>query len=113
MILAIFNVFQTTTNISTYTNTTVYTMTGMVAQPVIVNTSLSNANVTILATNGVANGTYVTLQSPILTRPVSQWTSVATNVLGAALDAIGSFAVTITNGFNPANSAEFFILTTP
>ena len=113
MILALFNVFQTTTITSTYTNTTVYTMTGIVVQPVIVNTSMSNANVTISATNGVANGTYLTLQSPILARPLSQWTSVATNVLGAALDATGSFTVTVTNGFSPANPAEFFILTTP
>jgi hypothetical protein len=34
-------------------------------------------------------------------------------VLGATLNATGSFTVTITNAFDPAIPAEFFILTTP
>jgi len=82
-------------------------------QPVIVSAGLSNANLTISATNGVASGSYVTLMSPTLTQPVSQWKSVATNVLVATLNATGSFTITVTNIFNPTNPAEFFILSTP
>jgi hypothetical protein len=86
---------------------------GPAPAPVIVNVSLSGANVIIQATNGVANRTYYTFKSPNSSLPLAQWTSVETNVLGATLNATGSFTVTVTNGFNPANPSEFFILSTP
>jgi alpha-tubulin suppressor-like RCC1 family protein len=82
-------------------------------RPVIVKTSLTNANITLSATNGVTNGTYITLMSPILTQPLIQWTPVATNVLGATLNATRSFSVTLTNAFSPAIPEKFFILETP
>jgi hypothetical protein len=86
---------------------------GPAPAPVIVNVSLSGANVIIQATNGVANRTYYTLKTPNWSLPLAQWTSVETNVLGATLNATGSFTVTVTNGLNPANPSEFFILSTP
>jgi alpha-tubulin suppressor-like RCC1 family protein len=81
--------------------------------PVIVKISVSGTNVILQATNGVANGIYYTLESPVMSLPLTQWSSVATNTLGATLNATGSFTVTVTNAFNPAKPPEFFDLTTP
>jgi alpha-tubulin suppressor-like RCC1 family protein len=81
--------------------------------PVIVKISVSGANVILQATNGVANGIYYTLESSVASLPLTQWSPLETNTLGATLNASGSFTVTVTNAFNPAKPPEFFVLTTP
>ncbi len=78
----------------------------LLPQPVITTISLSGANVILAATNGLSNGIYCTLKSPIVSQPVSNWTSVQTNALSAG----GNFTVTVTNGFNLGAPQEFFML---
>jgi hypothetical protein len=79
------------------------------AQPVISAINRSGTNLVLSATNGVAGGTYYVLTSTNLTAPPSQWTPVATNVLGAG----GNFMMTVTSAANTnAPSPQFFILQT-
>jgi fibronectin-binding autotransporter adhesin len=52
--------------------------------PGITNFSLVGGNVVISGTNGQANGIYYLLTTTNLAYPVSQWNTVATNVLGGA-----------------------------
>ena len=52
--------------------------------PAITSFSLADGNVVISGTNGQAGGTYYLLAATNLAKPVNQWHTVATNVLGAA-----------------------------
>ncbi|MDR3458892.1 MAG: hypothetical protein P4N60_15690 [Verrucomicrobiae bacterium] len=58
--------------------------------PVIVHTSLAGTNIMVSGTNGFIGATYHLLGSTNLTRPLSQWTPLATNVFGTN----GNFSVT-------------------
>ena len=60
-------------------------------------------------TNGLAGIKYLVLASTNLSLPKSQWTPVATNVLGAN----GNFTLTVTNAVNKAVPKEFYLLQIP
>jgi hypothetical protein len=66
----------------------VLTVCGCVAalaqQPAIVATSVSGANLVLTGSNGQSGGTYYVLTSTYLPLPLSQWTPVAANLLGAS-----------------------------
>jgi len=74
--------------------------------PAITGVSLSGTTLNITATNGVPSGNYVLLESTNLSLPLAQWTRVSTN----AFNASGVANLSITNGVNTTNAAEFFIM---
>lgn len=71
--------------------------------------TLANANVLITGTNGVNGGTYYLLESTSLAVPISQWTPVATNVVGAS-GANEAFTFSGTNVVTPNGAQQFYIL---
>jgi hypothetical protein len=73
-------------------------------QPAIVEASLVGGSFVMSGTNGFANATFYLLGSSNAMLPLSQWTSLATNVFSAN----GSFGVT--NAINPGASQQFFII---
>ena len=77
--------------------------------PAIRGTSLYKNNLVIKNTNVIAAIKYVVLVSTNLTLPRSQWTPVATNVLGAN----GNFTLTVTNAVNRAVPRQFYLLQVP
>lgn len=78
-------------------------------RPGITGISLSETNLVLSATNGVAGGTYLVLARTNLVMSLSQWTPVVTNVLAAG----GSFTITVTNVVNLVVAPQqFFILQT-
>jgi len=78
------------------------------AQPDIVKVNLSGKNLVLDGTNGQSGGTYYVLTSTNTAVPLSQWTSVATNVLSAS----GNFTITVTNTFTASTAQRFYILQT-
>jgi hypothetical protein len=79
------------------------------AQPGISGVTLCGTNIVLLATNGVAGGTYAVLTSTNLASPLNQWTPIATNVPSDG----GNFTITVTNAARAnASSPQFFILQT-
>jgi fibronectin-binding autotransporter adhesin len=68
--------------------------------------SLNGNNVVITATNGQAGDAYYLLMSTNLTRPLSQWTVVATNVPGNS----GNYTFIGTNAITPGSHQQFYIL---
>jgi formylglycine-generating enzyme required for sulfatase activity len=74
--------------------------------PTIVATRLSGANLVLGGSNGQSGGTYYVLTSTNLPLPLSQWTSIATNVLSAS----GNFTITVTNTFTPGTPQRFYML---
>jgi hypothetical protein len=66
---------------------------------------VNGTTLTITATNGLAGGQFVLLQSTNLALPLAQWTSVLTN----NFDGTGSLNLS-TNILNPNNPSEFYIL---
>jgi PKD repeat protein len=76
------------------------------AQPDIASFSLSGTNLVLDGINGRAGGTYYVLMSTNLALPLSQWTPVATNVLGAD----GNFTITATNTVTHSVPQRFYIL---
>ena len=82
--------------------------TAPVSRPVITSLSLSGNNLVLSGTNGAAT-TYYLLSSTNLLLPLSQWTSVATNTLGAS----GNFSLTATNVVTPGAAQRFYLLETP
>ena len=68
---------------------------------------LSGSNLVLTATNAITNGVYTVWESPNLLAQPADWTTVSTNVAAGI-----TFTLTITNGFNPAASAQFFKLQT-
>jgi hypothetical protein len=79
--------------------------------PHISSFSKTNLNVVISGTNGVNGGTYYLLESTNLTKPLSQWTPVATNVVSAS-GASGAFTFTGTNVITSGFRQQFYILST-
>ena len=77
------------------------------ARPRITDINVSGTTLTIHATNGPVNGSYVWLQSTNVTLPLGQWTPVFTN----SFDGNGAINLS-TNIVNPANSQEFYTLRT-
>jgi hypothetical protein len=75
-------------------------------RPGIAGISLSATNLTVSATNGLATGTYVLLESTNMALPPSQWTAVATNFVTAN----GNFTFTATNVVNPNAGSQFYML---
>jgi len=78
-------------------------------RPAIVNVAMSNTNLVLNATNGIAGRTYDVLTSTNLALPLSQWAPIATNVPNAS----GSFLLTVTSAVNPLDRQRFFILQSP
>jgi hypothetical protein len=80
-----------------------------VPRPGIVGIQLSGTDLLLTATNGAAGTAYDVLASTNLTLPLSQWLSVATNVLSAS----GNFSFTLTNAASDeAPARQYFILST-
>jgi hypothetical protein len=82
---------------------------GITAQsvaPPITSAVQSGRNITLQASGGVAQATYVTLSATNVLTPVCQWQPVSTNVLTAS----GNFSVTLTNVVNSSVTAQFFTL---
>ncbi len=74
--------------------------------PLITGISLSGANLILTGANGVSGEILYTLTSTIVTQPLSQWQSVATNVLSAD----GNFTITAANAAAPGAPQQFYIL---
>lgn len=81
---------------------------GIFTQPTgITSFALNNAtNVVMNGTNGQAGDAYYLLQSTNVALPLSQWKTVATNVLGAN----GNYTFTGTNVVIPGARQQFFII---
>ncbi|MGA2852726.1 MAG: autotransporter-associated beta strand repeat-containing protein [Verrucomicrobiota bacterium] len=75
-------------------------------KPGITSFTMNVANVVISGTNGQAGDAYYLLASTNVALPLSQWTAVATNVLGAN----GSFMFIGTNVVVPNTPHQFYIL---
>ena len=73
--------------------------------PRITSVSLSGTTLTITATNGADNGTYVLLESTNVALPLTNWVPVLTNTF----DGSGNLNLS-TNIVNPNNSQQFYIL---
>ncbi len=68
--------------------------------------SQSGANLVLTGTNAGSGATYRVLGSANIALPLSQWTPVATNALGAG----GNFTITITNAVTTRTPQQFYIL---
>ena len=77
--------------------------------PRIATFSISGANVSITATNGVNGGTYYLLGTTNLTLPLSKWTAVATNVVTASGGA-ELFSFIGTNVYSASKPGQYFTL---
>jgi hypothetical protein len=75
-------------------------------QPLMTGINLSGTNLILSGANGVSGEILYTLTSTDLTQPLSQWQSVATNVLSAN----GSFTITAVNAVTPGAPQQFYIL---
>jgi hypothetical protein len=71
---------------------------------------LNNTNVVIGGTNGVNGGTYYLLDTTNVAKPLSQWVSVATNVVSTNGAANSPFTFTGTNVVTPNSGQQFYIL---
>ncbi len=80
----------------------------LVPAPRITRFAVSGTTLTIMATNGQANASFVLLESSTVTLPLTQWTPVLTN----SFDGNGVINLS-TNIVNPSNAREFYILRTP
>ena len=79
----------------------------LVPAPTITGIHVSGTTLTITATNGPVNGSFVLLQSANATLSLAQWTPVLTNTFD------GNGAINLsTNVVNPGNPLEFYILQT-
>jgi uncharacterized repeat protein (TIGR03803 family) len=77
-----------------------------VTHPNLASVSLSGTNLVLNGINGVSGTTNYLLMGTNLAQPLSQWTPVATNVLGAS----GNFTITATNAVDPKAPGRFYIL---
>ncbi len=80
----------------------------LVSAPKITGIAVSGTTLTITATNGQANASFVLLESANVALPLAQWTPVLTN----SFDGNGALNLS-TNVVNPSNPKEFYILRTP
>jgi PKD repeat protein len=67
---------------------------------------LSGTNLVLNGTNGQSGGTYYVLTTTNIALPLTQWTRLATNILGTG----GNFTITVTNTVNPAAPQQFYTL---
>jgi hypothetical protein len=67
---------------------------------------VAGANLNLNGANGVTGEILVTLMSTNLTKPLSQWQSVATNVLGAD----GNFSITAVDAVISNAAQQFYVL---
>jgi hypothetical protein len=74
--------------------------------PAITGVTLSAGNLVLNCTTGLAGRTYYILTSTNPTAPLSQWTPLSTNILGAN----GNFTVGATNIFNSGETQRYFML---
>ncbi len=74
--------------------------------PLITGISLSGANLILTGANGVSGEILYTLTSTNVSQPLSQWRSVATNVLSAD----GNFTITAANAVTPGAPQRFYTL---
>ena len=79
----------------------------VVPRPTITGIAVNGITLTLMATNGPANGAFVLLQSPDVTVPLSQWAPVLTNTF----DGNGRINLS-TNVVSPANPRQFYVLRT-
>ena len=79
---------------------------GLTLAPLISSLNLGGTNLILNVTNGVAGETCSVWMSGDVTQPLSQWTSIATNVLSTG----GDFTLTATNAVNLAAPSEFYRL---
>ena len=84
---------------------------GVVAMPspALTGSSVSQTNLVFSGSNGLAGIKYLVLASTNLALPRSQWTPVATNILGAN----GNYSFTVTNAVNKTATKEFYLLQVP
>jgi len=68
--------------------------------------SLNGGNIVITGTNGQSGDAYYLLESTNVALPLSQWITVATNVVGAN----GNFTFNGTNAVLPGDQQQFYIL---
>ena len=66
----------------------------------------SKTNLVLNATDGVLGWTYNVLMGTNVTQPLSQWTSISTNVLTTN----GAFSVVATNGVSAASAKRFYAI---
>jgi fibronectin-binding autotransporter adhesin len=71
---------------------------------------VNGTNLVIGGTNGVTGGTYYLLDSTNIAKPLSQWVSVATNVVSTNGAANNPFTFTATNVVTPNSGQQFYIL---
>jgi uncharacterized repeat protein (TIGR03803 family) len=79
---------------------------GLTVAPMISSLNLAGTNLVLEVTNGVAGEICSVWMSADVTQPLSQWTSIATNVLSTG----GNFTLTATNAVNLAAPSEFYRL---
>jgi autotransporter-associated beta strand protein len=80
-------------------------------KPYILGMSLSGTNLTLTGSNAQANSIYYLLTTTNLQLPISQWTSVVTNVSsGSTPTGTSPFTFTFTNAVNPKDPNQFFLL---
>ncbi len=75
-------------------------------QPGITGIGLSEANLLLDCTNGLASATYYVMASTNLSLSLNQWSSIATNMLSEN----GDFSITVTNAVDPSIPQRFYIL---
>jgi hypothetical protein len=78
----------------------------VVPRPTIAGITIAGTNVVLKGTSGQFGRTYCTLTSADVSRPLSQWIPVATNIL--QMD--GNFTMTATNAVIPNARQQFYIL---
>ena len=75
-------------------------------QPAIITSfGISGMTLTLTATNGVGNGTYILLQSTNVALPLSQWIPVLTNTF----DGSGNLNLS-TNIITPGAQQQFYLI---
>jgi fibronectin-binding autotransporter adhesin len=92
---------------SLVTNGTLSVVTSS-STPHLTSIAVSGTTLTIMATNGPANGTFTLLESTNVALPLGQWTRILTNSFNAS----GNLNLS-TNIVSPGNPNEFYIIEVP
>lgn len=74
--------------------------------PGISSLSLMGTNLTFNVANSITGGVFTVLMSTNISLPLTNWTAVATNIVGNT----GSLSITATNAVNPASPGQFYLL---
>ena len=107
-----FNVFTTTelqTTPDDYAQSAYYddiTLSLLTGPKIASFSTSSKTNLVINATDGVLGWTYNVLMGTNVAQPLSQWTSISTNVLTTN----GAFTLVATNGVNAASAKRFYAI---